>query len=320
MIAPLRFGLVGTGIGHSLSPRLHEKAFELSGITGSYALLDCADASAALAVFAQLRLGDLDGLNVTTPFKALALQTADAWLRPASHRSGVFTHPANTLFMQEDRLVASSTDGHGLAAALRSAQVDLAGKRVLLLGAGGACQAIAAELLAAGAAQLRVTNRTPAPAHALVDRLNAVWPHHAHAHDWGEARGLADMDVIVHATLLGHGQVLPDTVAAQLDWLPWQAWAARPPLLADLVYAPELTPVQALARAHGLPVDDRLAQAPIAGTRIQQDNLQIVGIIQYFGQAMLAHQAAGAFELWTGVAVDAQRMLAAILPGATSNT
>ena len=71
MIAPLRFGLVGTGIGHSLSPRLHEKAFELSGITGSYALLDCADASAALAVFAQLRLGDLDGLNVTTPFKAL---------------------------------------------------------------------------------------------------------------------------------------------------------------------------------------------------------------------------------------------------------
>ena len=320
MIAPLRLGLVGTGIGHSLSPRLHEKAFELSGIAGSYALLDCADASAALAVFGQLRRGDLDGLNVTTPFKALALLAADAWLRTAGQQSGVFTHPANTLFMQENRLVASSTDGCGLAAALRGAQVDLAGKRVLLLGAGGAGQAIAAELLAAGAAQLRVTNRTSAPAHALVDRLNAVWPRHAHAHAWGEARGLADVDVIVHATLLGHGHALPHTAAAQLDWLPWQAWSARPPLLADLVYAPELTPVQALARAHGLPVDERLAQAAIAGTRIPRDTLDAIGIIQYFGQAMLAHQAARAFELWTGVAVDAQRMLAAILPGVTSST
>ena len=318
MTEPLRLGLIGTGIHHSLSPRLHAAALVLADLPGTYELLDCADASAAQAMFARLRRGELDGVNVTTPFKALALQSADAWLRTARHKAGVFTQPANTLFMQDNRLVAASTDGQGLVAALLGAQVDLVGKRVLLLGAGGAAQAVAAELLALGAAQLRVANRTSAAAAALVDRLNTVWPRTAVAHAWGEPHGLAGVDVIVHATLLGHGQpptsdVLAD-LAAQLGWLPWDAWAARPPLLADLLYAAELTPLQALAQVRGVPVDARLGEAPIEEARIHPERREPKGILQYFGQAMLAHQAARAFQLWTGQRVDGLRMLAAILP------
>ncbi len=324
MTAPLRLGVVGTGIGHSLSPRLHAKALELSGIPGNYAIFDCADADAARDVFAKLRTGELDGLNVTTPFKALALATADAWLRIAHHKAGVFTLPANTLFMQENRLVAASTDGPGLAAALLGAQVDLVGKRVLLLGAGGAGQAIAAELLALGAAQLRVANRSPEPAAALVARLNTIWPRHALAQPWGDARGLTGVDVVVHATRLGHGQTATAAAVtdlpAALDWLPWAAWAARPPLLADLLYAAGPTPLQALAQARGLPLDGRLAAAAIEEPRIHPEPREPIGILQYFGESMLAHQAARAFQLWTGARVDAARLRAAIVPAATSCT
>ncbi len=315
---PLRLGLVGQGIRHSLSPILHTRALELAVLTGSYTIFDCADDTAARAVFAQLRSGELDGLNVTTPFKALALQSADAWQRTAHHKAGVFTQPANTLFMLENNLVAASTDGAGLGAALLSAQVDLVGKRVLLLGVGGAGQAVAAEVLSLGAAQLRIANRSPTPAVALAERLNTIWPKHAVPQTWGDPQGLVGIDVVLQATRLGHGQPpLPavlSQVAADLDWLPWTAWAKHQPLLADLVYAGDMTPVQALALQRGLRVDNRLTVPPIDFAQIHPALPYPSGILKYFGQAMLAHQAARSFALWTGRPVDAVRMLAAILP------
>lgn len=315
---PLRLGLVGRGIGHSLSPRLHAKAMELTGIAGNFTIFDCADEAAAITLFARLRAGELDGLSVTTPYKSLALQCADAWLRTAHHKAGVFTQPANTLFAQDGRLVAASTDGHGLGAALLGAQVNLVGKRVLLLGAGGAGQAVAAEVLALGAAQLRVANRAAAQAAALVDRLNTIWPKHAFAQTWGDARGLAGVDIVLHATRLGHGldgsAASVAEVATHLEWLPWTAWANHAPLLADLVYAHALTPVQALAQARGLPLDARLAEPLVEVAHMHAERMEPKGVLVFFGQAMLAHQAARAFTLWTGQRVDSVRMLAAILP------
>ena len=320
---PLRLGLVGTGIAHSLSPALHTKALELADLSGSYRLFDCADGAAAAAVLDALRRGELDGVNVTTPFKALAAHAADTWLHTGQQRAEL-RQPvsANTLFMQQTRLVAASTDGYGLTAALLGAQVDLLGKRVLLLGAGGAGQAVAAEILALGARQLRVANRTPQPAATLVAALQVQWPRQAIAQAWGEARGLAGVDVVVHATRLGHGQpasaaVLAD-LATQLDWLPWAAWRSSRPLLADLVYAAGLTPLQSLSVSRGLPLDDRLGEPPIVAPRIHAALREPHGILQYFGQAMLAHQAARSFLLWTGRRVNAQQMLAAILPRPTS--
>jgi shikimate dehydrogenase len=305
---PLRLGLVGSGIAHSLSPRLHQKAMELSGLSGTYTLFDCAAPDAARAVFARLRAGELDGLNVTTPFKTLALQAADAWA-DAAH----FATPqsVNTLFMQGNRLVAASTDGEGLAAALHAAHVQVQGQQVLLIGAGGAGQAVADTLLAQRPAQLHVVNRSAAATALLVDRLNASGMGNAVAHAWGEARGLAEVAVIVHATRLGHGQAELD---GALDWLPWAAWAAQAPVLADVVYSTDLTPLERLAQVHGLPVDERLGQVAIAQPHPRGVLVQPHGILRYFGQTMLAHQAAAAFELWTGRPVDAGQMLAAIVP------
>ena len=313
MSQPLRLGLVGSGIAQSLSPRLHQKAMDLCGLSGSYVLFDCATPDAARAVFARLRHGELDGLNVTTPFKTLALQVADAAVVDAAVDApdrGLL-QPANTLFMRGNQLMAAATDGAGLTAALRAAQVHLRGQRVLLIGAGGAGQAVAGTLVAEHPAQLRIVNRTPAASALLVDRLNALGPGIAQAHAWGDARGLADVGVIVHATRLGHGQA---QLHGALDWLPWPAWAARAAVLADIVYAADLTPLQQLAHTHGLAVDDRLGHPAIAAAARDGSFAQPHGILRYFGQTMLAHQAAAAFALWTGQPVDAQQMLTAILP------
>lgn len=310
MTRPWRLGLVGHGIQHSLSPRLIANALAQVDAAGTYELFDCATDADALAVFERLRTGGLDGLNVTTPFKPLALKTADAWLRTAQHPGGVLARPANTLWPRDGRLVAASTDGHGLTSALLGAQVDLTGLRVLLLGAGGAGQAVAADLVALGVHQLRIANRTHAAAESLVAALEAIWPKRALHQPWGDAHGLSGIDLVVNATRLGHGG---QAVGDVLDWLPWRSWAAQSPVLADMVYAPGLTPLQALAHGHGLPVDTRLLEPLDPEPRMHPELKPPRGVVQGFGQSMLAHQAARSFQLWTGLRVDARRMLAAIL-------
>lgn len=318
MTGPLRLGLLGRGIAHSLSPMLHQTALTLAGLDGDYRLFDCDDESAARAVIQRLRTGELHGLNVTTPWKPLALSSAQAWQRTATHRAGVLTCPANTLRMDGPRLVATSTDGHGLTAALLVAGMDLTHKSVLLLGAGGAGQAIAADLLAMGISQLLVTNRTSSASAALSERLAAIWPGRVRSHTWGQTRGLATVDVVIHATRVGHGRSATEQevrlITPEFAWLPWSSWARRPPLLCDLGYAAELTPWQALAHQHGQPVDARLSSPLIEEPRIHAEPRAPVGILAFSGQAMLAYQAARAFQVWTGCRVDGATLLRAILP------
>lgn len=315
MTAPLRLGLVGQNIHHSLSPLLQQKALELSGLQGEYALFDCQNPPEFLEVLARLRRHELDGLNVTTPFKPLALQHADGWLRLGQHRAGVLTLPANTLFMQENRLIATSTDGPGLAAALLSAQVDLTGKTLLLLGAGGAGQAIAGDLLALGLQNLLVTNRSALP--ELFARLAKIWPDRVRVQPWGQARGLAQVDVVVHATRAGHGQAANAQtqagIAEDFAWLPWKSWRKQQPLLVDLVYAPDLTPWQGYAQEQGLQVDARLQEIPLTTPQLYPELQEPRGILAHAGQAMLAHQAARSFEVWTGQRVDGRQLLQALL-------
>ena len=305
-----RFALVGGGIGHSLSPRLFATACAVGGVAGTYTLLEAPDAASARDAFAALRRGEWQGLNVTTPHKALALASADGWQRSAPGAAGALTVPANVLWSEGDRLIAASTDGPGLLDALTLARARIDGQHVLLLGAGGAAVAVAPALLAAGVRLLTVTNRTKAAATALAQRLSPLFPGRVAVQPWGATRDLGAVDCVVHATRLGHGAAAtPEAeaaLAAALDWLPWRAWRERPPLLLDLVYANPLTALQALAVARGLPLDLRLAATGATAPSPR-------GVLGHFGEAMLAHQAARAFALWTHVAVDPQAMLRAIL-------
>ncbi len=303
-------GLVGNGIAHSLSPALHAQALSQIGVPGSFETIDCKDDLSATLAIDRLRGGEFHGLNMTTPFKILARDQCTAWL---GDPAGIVRKPAsvNTLLMRDSQLCGTSTDGAGLVAALRRAHVELVGKRALLIGAGGAAQAVAPALIAAGLRTLIVTNRSDDHAKSL-----ASSQHGAQWLPWGQTAGLGRVDLIVHATSVGHGVAGAQSaleMAQPFAWLPWEKSAQQGTVLADLVYAPTLTAVQFLAQQHGFRCDNRLLPSHRPSAHVAYKSSQPRGILCGFGQVMLGAQAALSFWQWTGAWVNVDEMLAAVL-------
>ena len=225
-------GVVGQPVVHSLSLVIHSawiKAASLDADYGRYgpkneaqfkALMDCG------------RRGELRGLNVTAPFKELALSLADK-VGSASVACG----SANLLVFEDGWITADSTDGIGLMAALREQAPDLAvaGRPVVVLGAGGAARAAVAALSAAGA-RVGVLNRTAARAEALAAEIGGsrVGPE-----------ALAEAALVVNAL----------SVPPVLD-----VSALRPDaVLMDMTYRPLMTPFLTAGSARGLTTVDGLA-------------------------------------------------------------
>ncbi|MFZ4578282.1 MAG: shikimate dehydrogenase family protein [Myxococcota bacterium] len=304
----LRLGLLGAGIGHSRSPHLHRAALQTLGRKGTYELLEAESEAQAQAVVERLRAGELDGLNVTTPWKPWAAAQCAFGLDAVGRvLPGPPDRPVNTLAMRDGQLCGGSTDGPGLLDALAAADVDLRGARVLLLGAGGAGTAVAPELLAAGAAGLWVANRAQERAQALVVHLSRFGQSvEVQALPWGHRAPDLTIDWVIHATRWGHGEGQPydraDVVA--WDWLPWPAWRDRGTVVADLVYGASPTRFEALALAHGIP----------ACRQLLDDEAQVAprGVLLGSGEAMLAAQAARVWRLWTGDHVDWRELKTAL--------
>jgi shikimate dehydrogenase len=264
-------GLVGTGIGPSLSPALHEREAGRLGLRYLYRRLDLDElglpAERVGEVLAAARLAGYDGLNVTHPCKQLVLAHLDD-VHPTAAALGA----VNTVVFAGDRAIGHNTDTTGFA---RAVEVGLPGvplDRVVLLGAGGAGAACAHALLSLGAQRVDVFDRKPEVAAALADRLGA--DRVVAIRDLDDA--LAAADGLVHATPTGMDAQpgLPLPVAA-LDRRLW---------VADIVYRPLNTPLVAAARARGCRVLD--------------------------GGRMAVFQAADSFRLFTGHTPDADRMLA----------
>jgi shikimate dehydrogenase len=300
--------LLGADIGHSQSPQLHLAALRTLGRTGTYELFDAATQVQAQAVLDRLRAGELDGLNVTTPWKRWAAAQCACGLDAAGQLTPDSPdRPVNTIALRDGRLCGGSTDGPGLLDALDFAGVVLLGARVLLLGAGGAGASVAPELLAAGAARLVIANRGQERAQTLATHLSLLGPRaDVQVLPWGRRVSDAAIDLVVHATRLGHGEVQPydhsDVVA--WNWLPWSAWRDGGTVVADLVYGASPTRLQALALGQGLAADTRLVVGadthPVVGEALKSPR----GVLLGSGEAMLAAQAARAWRLWTGDQVD----------------
>lgn len=224
----LRLGLVGRDIGHSRSPHLHRRFLRGAGLAGDYQLFDCQTPAQADQVLQQFADHQLDGLNVTTPFKLLAAQRFAADLPSA-----------NTLAWRDGKPWATSTDGAGLVAALGDVP---AGARVLVLGAGGAARACVPVLAGQGLA-VRVCARNNATSAEIAELSGC-----GHA-SWQDGAALADCDVVVHLTRFGHGGAAAP--GADFGWLPWAAWAARGAVVVDGVYAAAgLTALETIAASH----------------------------------------------------------------------
>jgi shikimate dehydrogenase len=237
-------GVVGEPVRHSLSPLIHNAWIEAAGVDAVYVAFSPPQTGFRDFVLG-LRGGAIRGLNVTLPFKEIALELADR----ASDRARA-AGAANLLVFEPDGAVtADNTDGQGLldAFAVQAPGFDPRSGPVTILGAGGAARGAAAAFVAAGAAQVRIVNRTLAKAAAVAEALGPAV--RAYGVDRiGEA--LDGVAAVVNATSTGltGGAVL----APPLELAPKTAVAM------DMVYKPLVTPFLVQAQAQGLRVVDGL--------------------------------------------------------------
>ena len=158
-------GLLGDPVSHSLSPLMQNAAFAARGLDWAYVPLRVEQERLEAAVAGLVALA-FAGANVTTPHKTAVLAFCDE-LDESAERAG----SVNTLVVRDGRVHGSTTDGLAVVQ-----EVDAEGKHVLVLGAGGAAQAVATALVEADAARLVVGARDSERAHALVARLHSVFP------------------------------------------------------------------------------------------------------------------------------------------------
>ena len=281
---PIRLGVFGHPVAHSLSPKIQNAALKHHKIDIRYAAFDIApdQLGEALRLACELKFV---GVNLTIPHKIAALEHLDE-VDPAARKIGA----ANVVAIREGKLVGSNTDGAGFGRAIREEfSVDLQDLRVMVLGAGGAACAIAAECALAGCERLVVANRNAEKAMELVEQLRVYFagPRVLGPVPRLQAIGLdeaalrfqiANVDLIVNATPLGLHPTDASPVPARL--------LAPHLMIYDTAYALRATAFERAANE--------------AGARSAN------------GLSMLLHQAALSFELWFAREAPLEVMRAAL--------
>jgi shikimate dehydrogenase len=267
-------GLIGANILQSLSPALHEDAFAAAGIRGSYHLMDTDVLAGRTLVdlLAAARTVGFVGVNVTFPYKEAVVSLLDELCAEAAQIGAV-----NTVVIGRDgRMVGHNTDRIGFRRSFEEnlGAAAVAGKTVLLIGAGGAGRAVAFALFDLGVATLLVNDQDAGRASGLVAGLGAHFGSERVRLASDPAAALAHAAGVVNATPVGMrgfpGNPVPMAAVKAHHWL------------ADVIYTPLETELVVAARAKG-------ARA-------------------FGGGAMCVHQAAAAFQLFTGLAPDIGRM------------
>jgi len=228
--ATVTVGVIGDPVRHSLSPTLHNAAFDALGIDARSLAFPVADGDAAAAVDAMRALG-IRGLSVTMPHKEAALAAAD---RRAPQADALAA--ANCLINDDGVITAHNTDGDGLVRSLRiENDTDPSGARVVVLGAGGAARSVIEALGRVGAADVVVVNRTEARAERAAVLAGPVGRV-------GSIEAIVDADIVINATSVGMDGVSTPS--------PVDAFSASQTVV-DLIYRPLLTPWLTAARDAG---------------------------------------------------------------------
>lgn len=274
MTSHIKAGLIGHGISASLTPPMHEAEGTEQGIAYSYSRLDIADPE-----FSGMSLSDLldyafaqgfAGVNITHPFKIDAVDFADN-LSPIAKDIGAI----NTMVFKDGKRIGHNTDYIGFRAALAAERGFDASHSVLLMGAGGAGGAVALALLDHGCQRLVICDPSGYRARDLADRIALLRPQKTlQAVTDVAAIDPMTFDGVVNATPLGMASHPGMSIDPSI--LPIKAWVA------DIVYFPLKTQL--------------LDRACKRGHRIM------------FGRGMAIHQAVAAFELFTGLKANADRM------------
>ena len=278
-------GVIGSPVAHSLSPLLHNTAFAALGLGERWhSFAFEVPAGGAEVALASMRRWRLSGLSVTMPHKAAVAALVDEASDTARRLDAV-----NCITNADGSLHGSNTDGEGFVASLaRGADFDPAGRRCLVVGAGGAARAVVLALASRGASEVAVANRTPSRAQeaaALAGPAGTVVPLEDVA---ALTAAVAAADLVVNATPLGMQGAAREIGAGGDAGESGDAWPVAPDLLrpgqvaADLIYAPRPTPWLVAARAAGATGLD--------------------------GLGMLVHQAAAQLVRWTGHEAPVEEM------------
>ena len=229
------YGIMGNPVAHSMSPAMHNRAFFELGLNKVYVPFGVAEVEKALTGFRAL---GVRGVSVTIPHKQAVIPFLDS-IDPVAAKIGA----VNTLVITDGKIHGLNTDWQGANRALDEVR-ELAGSKVLLLGAGGSARAIGFGLLEAGASIL-MASRTPARGRELAAELGCPW------HPLEEA-GSLEAEVLVNATSVG---MAPD---AEQMALPGES-LSRFEVVMDIVYSPLETKLLRSAAGQGCKVINGLA-------------------------------------------------------------
>jgi shikimate 5-dehydrogenase len=265
------YGIIGHPIGHSLSPLMHNTAFEALGLSASMSAFDIEPQSLkeALQGFMTMEFG---GINVTIPHKESIIPLLDVIDEEASIIGAV-----NTVKFQDRRTIGFNTDAFGFLQTLEPIRSSIDGGKFVVLGSGGAARAVVYVLLKHfRTSQIVIASRSISHANDLIEHFKGSNQTKLSPFDPSNpqfARIFEASDVVINATPAG---MFPKTNELPIPNPPFRAGQTA----MDLIYRPVKT--QFLQRASHV------------GARIIS------------GLEMFVHQGARAFEIWTGLAMNTQ--------------
>lgn len=262
-------GLLGSPVAHSISPMMHNYSFKHLGLDYAYLAFDVGTDKLATAVDG-LRALNVRGFNLTMPDKNLMCTLCDK-LSPAAEIIGA----VNTVVNENGVLTGYTTDGIGYMMAVKDAGHDIIGKKMTLLGAGGAASSVLAQAALDGVREISVFNVRDsffARARKMVSDLNERTKCKVSLYDFSDESVLrneiADSDILVNATSVG---MAPNVDACIIKD---PSMFHKDLIVSDVIYNPEETKLLRMAKEAGCPT--------------------------FNGLYMLLYQGAEAFKLWTG--------------------
>ena len=267
------FGVLGNPIEHSLSPLIHNDAFNQYGIEGDYLPFLIEENAIGQAVNGLKAIG-AGGFNVTVPFKESVIPYMDA-LDPFAKEVGA----VNTAVIKNGKVTGYNTDGPGFVKSLAPLiDHEFAEKRVLIIGGGGAARGIYCAMAKTGVARMDIANRTLSAARQIVEDCHNGTPSAMLSLEEAE-RSVASYDIIIQTTSVGLSSLHESPISL--------LGIKEKTVVCDIIYNPLKTKF--------------LREAENNGAIIQT------------GVEMFVHQAALAFELWTGIMPDSERMKQLVL-------
>lgn len=268
----LKFAVIGDPIKHSLSPVMHSAAYAAAGLNAEYQAIHVT--AEKIAEFVSFAKNNLDGFNITVPHKNAIIPFLDEISTEASNAQSV-----NTVSIKNGRLSGDSTDGYGIATALREAfGVGIEGESFCFIGCGGAVQAVSFYFASKKAKSISFINRTVSKAEQLAESIREKYPHvkmdFCGTDDEKRiAEFMSSSKVAIQGTSLGLKEDDPPPVNPGL--------LNKNIFFYDTIYGKK-TALLNYAAGHGIKASD--------------------------GRAMLLHQGAKSFTIWTGIPAPVEAM------------